>query len=39
MATLANAENDALVIALADMLAEVEVEAFGEEQAQKEDEA
>ena len=39
MATLANAENDALVNTLADWLADVEVETLGEEKAKKETEA
>ena len=39
MATLANAENDAMVNTLADWLADVEVETFGEEKAKKEAEA
>ena len=39
MATLANAENDALVNALADWLADVEVETVGEGKAKEKAEA
>ena len=39
MVRLANAKNDALVITLVDKLFEVEVETFGEKQAQEEDKA
>ena len=36
MVTLANVENDALLITLADRLAEVEVKTIGEEKAEEE---